>query len=336
MRAVVAAAIVCNSNPPMADRNRVLIAPDKFKGTLGAAEVAAALAADLDPTVVEACPVADGGEGTAAALVAARGGEWVETEATDPLGRRIVARYALLGGGETAVVEVAAASGFSLLAENERDAVAASSRGTGELMADAVKRGARTIIVACGGSATTDGAAGILEAFGPGSAEVVVLTDTSIPFEDAPKIYGPQKGATPEQVHELEARLGALAGKLPRDPTGVAATGAAGGISGGLWAHGAELTGGAAYVLDAVGFDAQLERADLVITGEGRLDPTSLTGKAPAEIARRASAAGVPCHAIVGQDRLDPVAAREAGFASVTEASTLAQITAAARRLVSQ
>jgi glycerate kinase len=308
---------------------KVLVAPDKFKGTLGAEEVAAAIVAGLDGPESDVCPVADGGEGTAALLLEAIGGEWLEAEVSDPLGRVVVARYAMLAGGE-AIVEVAAASGLAALREDERDAIAASSRGTGELMVDAIQRGARRVVVACGGSATTDGGAGILEVFEPGSTEVAVLIDTLIPFEDAPRVYGPQKGASPGQVRELEKRLDRLAETLPRDPRGVPGTGAAGGISGGLWAHRAELVPGAAFVLDAIGFDERLARADVAFTGEGRLDETSLTGKAPAEVARRAAAAGVPCHAIVGQNRLDPQRALEAGFTSVTEASTPVEVTAAA------
>lgn len=314
----------------MVEPPRALIAPDKFKGTLSAAEVAEAIAAGLEGWEAEVYPVADGGEGTAEILLGVLGGEWVVGEASDPLGRVVEARYAFLEDGAVAVVEVAAASGYELVSEEGRDAVAASSRGTGQLMADAVARGARKVIVACGGSATSDGGAGILEVFDPESAEVVVLTDTAIAFEDAPRVYGPQKGASRGQVEELERRLDRLAASLPRDPRGVAATGAAGGISGGLWAHGAELVPGAAYVLDAIGFDELLTGAGIVFTGEGRLDETSLTGKAPAEVAQRARAAGVPCHAIVGQCGLDRERAAEAGFVSVKEASTVPQITSAA------
>ncbi len=311
---------------------RALVAPDKFKGTFSAPEVAAAIAAGW-PSEFELCPVADGGEGTAQSLLDAWGGRWVETGASDPLGRSIVSSYALLGDGERAIVEVASASGLRLLAADERDAVGATSRGTGELVADAISRGAETVYVACGGSATTDGGAGLLEAIDPDAARLIAVCDTDIPFERAAEVFAPQKGADAAQVEDLTRRLEALAAELPRDPRGVAMSGGAGGIAGGLWAHGAELAPGAPFVLDALDFDRRLRTADLVITGEGALDPTTLTGKAPAEVASRAGAAGIPCHAIVGRNELGREAQAELGFSSVQEAGDLTAIRAAATRV---
>lgn len=311
---------------------RALIAPDKFKGTFSAPEVADAMAAGW-PGEADLCPVADGGEGTAQILLEARGGEWVRAPATDPLGRPLTARYALVDGGATAVVEVAAASGLRLLAEDERDAVRATSRGTGELMADAVARGAETVYVACGGSATTDAGEGILGTFDPSSVRLVVICDTQLSFERAAEVFAPQKGADPSEVEVLRERLDRIAERLPRDPRGVPVSGGAGGISGALWAHGAELALGAPFVLDAIGFDRRLAAADLVVTGEGTLDETTLTGKAPAEIARRALARRVACHAIVGRSVLRPRAGKAHGFTSVREAGTLAAIAEAAAQI---
>ena len=313
-------------------RPRALVAPDKFKGTFSAAEVAAAVAAGW-PHEADLCPVADGGEGTADALLGAWGGRLLEAAATDPLGRPIAASYGLLGDGTSAVVEVAAASGLRLLAESERDPVGGSSRGTGELIAAAITQGAQTVYVACGGSATTDGGAGLLDAIEPRAARVIAVCDTEVTFERAAAVFAPQKGASEAQVRLLSERLARLAEQLPRDPRGVPMAGGAGGIAGGLWAHGAELALGAPLVLDALEFDRRLLAADLAITGEGALDQTTLTGKAPAEVAARARAAGVPCHAIVGSAELGDQARSTLGFSSIQEAGDLDSISAAAARI---
>jgi len=288
--------------------------------------------------IVDLCPAADGGEGTADVLLDALGGERRDAEAHDPIGRPIEASYALVRDETEAVVEVAAASGLSLLAEAERDPRRASSAGTGELIAAAAAGGAKRILVAAGGSATTDGGRGAIDAIeaagGLGGAKLEVLCDTSIPFERAAEVFAPQKGASDEQVGDLTARLVAEAGALPRDPRGRAMTGAAGGLSGGLWAAlGAHLVPGAAFVLGVVGFDRRLERAGVVITGEGRLDAQSREGKLTGEIARRCRAATVPCHAIAGEIALDPEDEAWFGFASLASATSPESIAGAAGRL---
>ena len=314
----------------------VLVAPDSFKGTLAAAEVAAAVARGLRGGGREAVelPVADGGEGTMDVLVAALGGELRTAAASDPLGRPVEATFALTRAG--AVVEVAQASGLGLVAEAERDAYAASSRGTGELIAAAAAAGAETVVVCAGGSATTDGGAGALAALDEAGVapRIVVVCDVRTPWEDAPRVYGPQKGADPATVRRLERRLERLAADAPRDPRGVPMTGAAGGLSGGLWAwRGASLVPGAAYVLDAIGFDAHMRAARFVVTGEGRLDEQTLAGKAVGEVATRSRQAGVACHAVVGESALDPFRARVLDLSSVTAAGTPAALEDAGRAL---
>jgi glycerate kinase len=233
---------------------------------------------------------------------------------------------------------MAMASGLGLVDEDERDAWAASTYGTGELIAAAAKAGAQVILVAVGGSATTDGGAGALQAIeeagGIGKAKIVVLCDVRTPFEDAPKVFGPQKGADPPMVKRLEQRLDELAQTLPKDPRGVPMTGCAGGLSGGLWAvHGAALEPGAPFVLDALDFDERMKASRAVVTGEGKLDEQTLQGKLVGEIGTRARQAGVPLHAIVGTDRLDGFGKRIIDLQMVQEATNLEELEAAGERL---
>ena len=315
------------------------MAPDSFKGTFSAREVAVAIAGGLRAGGREAdeMPVADGGEGTMEAIVSTLGGELRRVTASDPLGRPVEASFALLDDGR-AIVETAQASGLGLVAENERDAWAASTRGTGELIVAAVEAGAERVIVTVGGSATTDGGAGALEALEEAgvTVELDVLCDVRVPFEQAPSVFGPQKGAHPQMVEKLEARLHELAGKLKRDPRGEPMTGAAGGLSGGLWAHhGARLQHGASFVLDTIGFDEAMRQSAFVVTGEGRIDSQTLQGKIVGELATRCRQGGVACHAVVGKIELDEFSARILDLASLTEATTLEEMEEAGRRLAS-
>jgi glycerate 2-kinase len=325
---------------PMTERP-VLVAPDSFKGTFRAADVAAAIGRGLEHAGLmppDLCPLADGGEGTMEALMLALGGETVAADVHDPLGRPLRAGFGLVEDGGTAVLEMAAASGLALVAESERDAWAASTYGTGELICAAVDAGARVVLLGVGGSATTDGGAGALDAIeehgGLGGARIVVLCDVRTPFERAPAVFGPQKGADPAMVKRLEARLDELAARLPRDPRGVPMTGAAGGLSGGLWAaHGAVLEPGAPWILDALGFDERMRAARAVVTGEGKLDEQTLEGKLVGEIGTRTRQAGVPLHAIVGTDALDAFGKRIIDLQVVQEATDLAAIEAAGEQL---
>ncbi|HKG17201.1 MAG TPA: glycerate kinase [Solirubrobacteraceae bacterium] len=324
---------------PVPAARPVLVAPDSFKGTLTAAQVADALERGLREAGwrCDRCPAADGGDGTLDVLLATLGGELVETDAHDPLGRPIRAVFAMIHGAR-AVVETATASGLALVPERERDAEAASTAGTGQLIAAAVRSGAREVLLGVGGSATTDGGAGAIEAIeasgGLGGARLVVLCDVRTPFERAAEVFAPQKGADPEAVRRLARRLARQARALPRDPRGLAMTGCAGGLSGGLWAaFGARLVPGAAFVLDALGFDARALPAAAVVTGEGRLDAQSLEGKVVGEVATRCRQRGIPCHAVVGRSILDRFGRRLLDLQSVDEAGTAEEIEATAMRL---
>ncbi len=315
----------------------VLVAPDSFKGTMDAVEVAAAIARGLRAAGREAIelPVADGGEGTIDVLLTTLGGERRSARVPDPLGREVEAAWALLPDG-SAVVEMAQASGLKLVGEAERDAWAASTYGTGELIVEAARAGAEKVIVSVGGSATTDGGAGAVEALDDAgvSPALEVLCDVRTPWERAPAVFGPQKGADAAMVKRLEKRLDELASRAPRDPRGEPMTGAAGGLSGGLYAfRNARLVPGAPYVLDAIGFDERMREAAYVVTGEGRLDDQTLQGKIVGEVATRCRQSGVTCHAVVGKDDLEPFKARILDLASVREAGSPEELEAAGREL---
>jgi glycerate kinase len=321
-------------------RRPVLVAPDSFKGHATAREVAEAIGRGLARAGVQCdlAPIADGGEGTAEVLLGRFGGVERVARVGGPLGRSVDARFVLLDDGQTAVVEVAQASGLVLVSPQERDAEAASSGGTGELIVAAVAAGARRLLVAAGGSASTDGGAGAVAAIeaggGLGGAALTVLCDVRTPFELAASRFGPQKGADEAAIRRLERRLDRLAAALPRDPRGVPMSGAGGGLSGGLWArYGAALEPGAPFILDAIDYDRRLRASHAVVLGEGRLDATTLDGKALAEGATRARQMGVPAHAIVAVNRLERFDARILDLQTIIEARTLAALEAAGTQL---
>jgi glycerate kinase len=267
---------------------------------------------------------------------------WLESAAvSDPLGRSVQAAFGLAHGraGKVfAVVESAAASGLSLLAPDELSPLEARTTGTGELVMAGVRAGAELVYLGVGGSATTDGGTGAIDAVrragGLGSARLVVLCDVRTPFEEAARVFGPQKGASGDDVARLAQRLHRYARRFKRDPRGVAMTGAAGGLAGGLWSElDATLVPGAEFVLDLIDFDRRMRASRAVVTGEGRLDQQSLNGKAVSEVATRARQAGVPCHAVVGQRELDSFGARVLDLQAVIEAGTPRQLAAAGRKL---
>jgi glycerate kinase len=286
-----------------------LACPDKFRGTLTAARAAAAMAAGLRTAgfdEVRELPLADGGEGTLAALLASRGGSTRSTTVTGPLGDAVDAEWGLLPDG-TAVVEMARASGLTLVGRRN-DALRASTRGTGELVAAALRGGAQRVVVGVGGSATTDGGLAAVEALGWSltGADVTVAYDVETPFLDAARVYGPQKGATAAQVELLTRRLERLAEEYERrtgvDVTALPGSGAAGGLAGGLAAIGARLEPGFDVVAQHAGLDRALAGVDLVMTGEGSVDATSFEGKVVGGVIDWATSEGVArCAVIAGQ-----------------------------------
>jgi glycerate 2-kinase len=278
-------------------RPRALACPASLKEVLPAAEAAAALASGLRRGGAEAdeLPLADGGEGTAEVLARALGGAWRRTAVSDPLGRAVEARWLLLPDG-SALVETAEAIGLDRLGPEERDPLRASSRGAGELIAAALAVGPRRLLVGLGGSATVDGGAGMREVLGALPVPALALCDVASPLlgaRGAARAFGPQKGADAAAVAELEARLAAMDELAPFALAPGA--GAAGGLGAALASLGAELVSGAGFVAEAVGLRERLRGAALAVTGEGRVDATTLEGKAPDAVVRACSELGVRC-----------------------------------------
>lgn len=316
---------------------RILIAPDSFKGTFTAQQVAAVIARGVRAAGAQAVemPVADGGEGTEEILGASLGAPRIDVQTVGPWRDPLCATYSLAKDG-TAYINLAAASGLNLSASSARDPLRADTYGTGLVMIDAVSRGARTLVLAAGGSATTDGGTGactaITEHGGLRGARTIVLSDVTTRFEDAAVVFGPQKGANAQQVEMLTARLHQQAALFPKDPRGVAATGAAGGFSGGMWANfDAELCSGADYVLDSIGFNDAAAAADAIVVGEGRLDSQTLQGKIISAILQRSQ--DLPVYAVVGSTTQD---APTAAFSNTIVASTEPAMHAAGRLIAKE
>jgi glycerate kinase len=323
---------------------RILIASDSFKGSLTSQEVGAAITKGILRACPEAeitvIPMADGGEGTVQALIASIGGQLITAEVTGPLGAPVKARFGLLPD-RTAVLEMAEASGLTLVPEGLRNPMITTTYGTGELILRALDSGANHILIGIGGSATNDGGAGMAQALGIGlkdkngqelpfgggslnqlaaidmsgldprikATSVIVACDVKNPLcgpNGASAIYGPQKGASPEMVELLDTNLyhfaQVITRELNKDVLSIPGGGAAGGLGAGLIAFaGAELRSGVEMVLDTIKLENYLAKTDLVITGEGRLDHQSTFGKVPVGIARRAACYGVPVIALVGE-----------------------------------
>jgi glycerate 2-kinase len=280
-----------------------LASPASLKGVLAAPAAALALAEGFRSAGIEAkeLPVADGGEGTAAVLAAALGGEWHDATVSGPLGGPVEARWLLLPG-RTAVVESAGAIGLALVPEGERDPLRASSRGLGELLHAALELDPDELLVCLGDSATVDGGAGLMELFGGFPVPVVAACDVRNPLlgpRGAARVFGPQKGASPEQVEELEERLAARRSLAPFAE--LPGAGAAGGLGAALAALGAELVPGADVVLERIGFRKAARGARLVVTGEGTVDRTTVEGKAPSAVARVCAEEDIRCAVFGGR-----------------------------------
>ncbi|MBN2582619.1 MAG: glycerate kinase [Planctomycetes bacterium] len=364
---------------------KIILAPDSFKESLSAIEVARAMGRGVvqackgsAPLVLVELPIADGGEGTVECLVAATHGRRMTATVTGPLGEPVQAAWGMLGDGRTAVIEMAAASGLPLVPPERRNPLLTTTYGTGELILAALDAGARRILIGIGGSATVDGGAGMAQAVGVSfrdadgceigrgggpldriahvsverldpriaQSDILIASDVQNPLtgpEGAAAVFGPQKGATPEQVIMLDRGLHNLAVRLRedlgRDVEFAAGAGAAGGLGATLMALlGAELRPGIDLVLEATKFDDHLAGADLVLTGEGRLDSQSLHGKATVGVARRARDAGVPCIVIAGSAAGDAAAFRREGILDarslVADGVTVAQAMREADALV--
>ncbi len=323
---------------------KIVIAPDSYKESLTALEVATEIEAGFREVFPDAdylkLPMADGGEGTVAAMVAATGGTLVEVEVTGPLGEKVTAYYGLTGDGKTAIIEMAAASGLALVAPALRNPMNTTSYGTGELIRAALHAGINHLIIGIGGSATNDGGAGMLQALGValldgagleigfGGGQLAHLDRIDIRTMDprlrqcrieaacdvtnpltgsrgASAVFGPQKGATPEMVAQLDANLCRYAGLISRDlgvqVELVPGAGAAGGMGAALLAFlGAQLRPGIDIVMEAVGLEEYVKDADLVITGEGCIDSQTINGKTPIGVARMAKRFGKPVIGIAG------------------------------------
>jgi glycerate kinase len=357
---------------------KIVIAPDSYKESLTAMAVANAIEAGFREIFPDAdyvkLPVADGGEGTVQAMIDASGGRLVTLQVSGPLGEPVSAFYGLMGDGETAVIEMAAASGLELVPPALRDPLRTSSYGTGELIRDALQAGARRFVLGIGGSATNDGGAGMLQALGgrllnaagqdlrPGGGALAMLAkidlsgldprvkdcvfdvacDVSNPLvgpQGASHIFGPQKGATPAVVEQLDANLRLYADVIARDlgehVADVPGAGAGGGIGAGMMVFlGGRLRPGSEIVTAAVGLDAALADADLVVTGEGRIDSQTIHGKTPIGVARVALRHGVPVVAIAGSLAPGAAVVHEHGidavFGSVSRPCTVEEAMAGA------
>jgi glycerate 2-kinase len=340
-----------------AEITRVVLAPDKFKGSLTAAEVAEALAAGMQEMLpgleTIMLPVADGGDGTVAAALSA-GFAKIIVDAVGPTGEPVQAPYAL--DGDRAVVELAAVVGLSMLPGGRLEPLRSSTYGLGLVVADAIRRGATTIVLGLGGSASNDGGAGMAQALGvrlldayghelppEGGAlgklahldlaplratlndvTIVVASDVDNPLlgpRGAAAVFGPQKGAAPQQVETLERDLRhwsqLVSNSTGRDDAQRAGAGAAGGTGfAALALLNAEIKPGIELILDLIGFERRIAGADLVVTGEGSLDEQSLAGKAPVGVARAAVRAGIPVVAVAGRLQLSPVRLRKAGISA--------------------
>ena len=342
---------------------KIVIAPDSFKGSLTALQAAEAIEQGIGKVFpyanIKKIPMADGGEGTVQSLVDATGGQLLVERVVDPLGNEIEAEYGILGDRITAVIEMAAASGLTLVPPNRRNPLVTTTYGTGQIIKAALNQGCRKLVIGIGGSATNDGGAGMAEALGAklltsngksispggwglgaldtinlsdldsrlGATTTVVACDVDNPLtgmNGAAHVYGPQKGATPDMVETLDANLARFASIVQRD-TGrsvgdIPGSGAAGGLGAGLIAFlNAELKSGVEIIIDAVQLEKQLEGASFVVTGEGEINFQTVFGKTPVGVAKLAKTYGIPVIAITGSIADGADKVHEAGIDAIID-----------------
>ncbi len=350
---------------------KIVVAPDSFKESLSAMEVAQAIEkgfrAVFPDAQIEKIPMADGGEGTVQSLVDATGGKIITKEVTGPLGEKVTAFFGVLGDGKTAVIEMAAASGLHLVPMEKRNPLLTTTRGTGELILAALDEGVDHLIIGIGGSATNDGGSGMAQALGarlldkdrneiaPGggsldklanidiseldarlqNVKIEVACDVDNPLigqDGASHVFGPQKGATPEMVEQLDQNLAhyatILARDLGKDVAHIPGAGAAGGLGAGLLAFlDAELKSGIDIVIAATDLEEKIKDADLVITGEGKIDSQTIHGKTPIGVAKAAKKFNIPVIAICGSIADDADVVHDHGidvlFSSLMRITTL-------------
>jgi len=350
---------------------KILVAPNAFKEALSAKEAGEAIKGGLLRALpnsdIVVLPIADGGDGTIEVLVEATDGEFIEKEVTGPLGERVVAKFGILGDGETAVIEMARSSGLALVPKEKRNPAITTTYGVGELIRSALERGARRILVGIGGSATNDGGAGMAQALGAKlldkdgnelpfgglalkdlvsidisnfhplarECEVIVMADVKNPLcgpEGASYVYGPQKGGTKELIEELDRALFNFAQVIKRDLgkdiLNLPGAGAAGGLGGGLVAFlNARLRPGIDVVLEILNIEERLNGVDIVISGEGKIDGQTIFGKGPAGIAKKAKERAIPVILLGGAVDEDADILRREGLADALFSITRGPIT---------
>ena len=319
---------------------RVLVCPDSFKGTMTSFQVAHAISSGIRDAKFEAIeiPISDGGEGFLRVFMSSLPHKVYEARVTNSVGNQTSAKFITIEEGNCAVIETAQACGLQFARPSTEVSLTATTRGVGELIISAVKIGARKIILGVGGTATTDGGLGAInyieEMGGLHGIDVVVLSDVTTAFEDAARIFAPQKGADGVAVRILSERLMSLSRRLPKNPYGVVGSGAGGGISGGLWAmYDAEICSGIEQVLKLINIDEIMAHSDLIITGEGRLDRESMSGKAVSGILEHAQSLGKPTWAFVGENKLRASEVADFGLAGVKIAKSIEELRLAGAEL---
>jgi glycerate kinase len=320
--------------------SKVLVCPDSFKGTMTSSEVAHAISLGVRDAKIEVIeiPISDGGEGFLRVFMNRLPHNVHETMVTNSVGNQLIAKFITIEKGTCAVIETAQVCGLQFARPTIETSLIATTKGVGELIISAVKIGVKKIILGVGGTATTDGGLGAIdyieELGGLNGIELVVLSDVTTVFEDAARIFAPQKGANAAAVLTLSERLLSFSRRLPKNPCGVAGSGAGGGIAGGFWAmYDAEICSGIEQVLKLIDIDEIMAHSDLVITGEGRLDRQSMSGKVVSGVLEHARSLEKPTWAFVGQNRLSTSEVADFGLAGVKVATNIRELRLAGAEL---